>query len=130
MKLITMLNAFNEEPVVAPLGNLLGVGAYEDSPKMIVVTSKSKVGGAIQIAKPEVRKQLVEIFGGSFIILPSSIHELICVDDDPEFYSGYVEMVPAINEAEVNPEDRLSDYVYRYNADADTFQRIRSEDAK
>lgn len=62
----------------------------------------------------EIRDAVRFITKGDFYILPSSIHELICVskDDvsDPECLK---EMVKDVNEAEVKEEDQLSDYVFQ-----------------
>ena len=50
------------------------------------------------------------------IILPSSVHEVILVPDDgitgKEFYT---DMVKEVNDAQVEPEERLSYNVYYYD---------------
>ena len=55
---------------------------------------------------------------GDFIILPSSIHEIICLPvslgDDIE---GYKNMVQFINATEIAPDEKLSDDVYIYDSE-------------
>ena len=56
--------------------------------------------------------------GKSFFILPSSIHETIFVPasiTETQDLSSLVDMVVQINGSEVQPEEVLSDHVYRYN---------------
>lgn len=53
-----------------------------------------------------------------FIVLPSSIHELLVLPDDTGMdMSGLVEMVKEINRSTVAPEERLADDVYAVTAD-------------
>ena len=55
--------------------------------------------------------------GGDFIVLPSSIHEVIGLSADVEMDRRDLEaMVQDVNAGEVAPEDRLSDHVYMYDS--------------
>ena len=60
-----------------------------------------------------------------FYILPSSIHELLFIEDKddvrPEFLK---EMVHSINETHVAPEDRLSDCVYHYTGSSGLLEAV------
>ena len=76
-------------------------------------------------------KRAAHKLNGSFYILPSSIHELILVPEvtfgDP---AGFNQTVRAVNREAVRPEERLSDHVYRYDADSGELKMIldREED--
>lgn len=86
------------------------------STPLSVVTNESGIDGAAVIACPEVLKAVQKELGEDFYILPSSIHEILVL---PKSFSDDVEdlkqMVSSVNEAEVPPEDRLSDQVYEFD---------------
>ena len=73
--------------------------------------------GAAQLLNEQAVKEAEEIFGGSFFILPCSLHELIMVKYEKEEASRYRTMVREINREVVSPEDWLSDQVYYYDAE-------------
>ncbi|MCH1950964.1 DUF5688 family protein [Enterocloster sp. OA13] len=81
-----------------------------------VLTNESGIDGAAVIACPEVLKEVQKQIGEDFYILPSSVHEVLIIPkselDDVE---GLRQMVSSINEAEVPPQDRLSDNVYEFD---------------
>ena len=67
------------------------------------------------------RQDLMEEFaeqeGGSFYILPSSIHDLILLPDDPSVSVDCLkEMVKEVNETTVAREEWLSEDVYYYDS--------------
>lgn len=54
---------------------------------------------------------------GSFYIIPSSVHEVICIPKFSDDTEALKEMVMEINRAELGIEERLSDNVYEYNGE-------------
>ena len=88
----------------------------KQSTPLSVLSNESGIEGAAVIACPEVLKAVQKEIGEDFYILPSSIHEVLVL---PKTYTDDVEdlkqMVSSINEAEVAPEDRLSDNVYEFD---------------
>lgn len=56
--------------------------------------------------------------GGNFFILPSSVHECIILPFRNAKLRELEDMVRQVNREEVLPEQKLSDYVYLYDADA------------
>lgn len=57
-----------------------------------------------------------EELGEKYVILPSSVHECICVPFESEgSLSSFGQMVREINQSQVLPEDRLTDSVYLCN---------------
>lgn len=92
---------------------------------MFVATNTAKLNGAIVMLYDNLMKKFAEKIGGSFYILPSSVHETLfipCSDDmDIEYLR---DMVKSVNSTEVSEEEYLSDNVYRYDADTDSFEIV------
>ncbi len=87
----------------------------EETPQMLVLTNERKCNGASVILDETTMKNISERLGGDYMILPSSIHELILLpgDQDTEIL---VNMVNEVNETQVAPEEVLSGHVYKYDA--------------
>lgn len=61
--------------------------------------------------------------GGSYYILPSSIHELILLPDKVDYERKELdELVRQVNSQCVEAEDFLSDHAYYYNAQKDRIE--------
>lgn len=90
---------------------------------MFVASNTAKLNGAIVMLYDNLLKKFAQKIGGSFYILPSSVHETLfipCSDDmDVEYLR---DMVRTVNTTEVSEEEYLSDNVYRYDADTDSFK--------
>jgi len=84
----------------------------DDQPEMIVVSSTSGSFGAYSIiARLDDLKQR---FKNGFTVLPSSVHEVIVVEEDaPETFDN---MVNEVNNTEVDYTDVLSNHSYRIAA--------------
>lgn len=84
-----------------------------------VITNDNMINGAVSMLYEENLHELAEKMGDNFIILPSSIHEVIAIPD--EMVEGrleqMLEMVYTINMYAVCPEERLSYSVYHYDKD-------------
>lgn len=79
-----------------------------------VVTNEWGFRGASAILDTQTLKE--EGLIGEFVMLPSSIHEVLLVPDDGVFDDGLMsEMVQSINAAEVEPEEWLGDKAYHIN---------------
>lgn len=89
----------------------------------ILVLSNEKVTyGASAIFYPGIQAALGAKLGDYFI-LPSSVHEVLILQDDGFFTCQDLQkMVQSVNRFEVEEEDRLSDLVYHYEAATDTFE--------
>ena len=91
--------------------------------KMYVATVPDKIQGAGVLAYENFMDQAAERVGGSFYILPSSLHEVLLVPDNGEMGLQELEsMVRDVNATQVSPEDRLSDNVYHYDAQEKVFE--------
>lgn len=95
---------------------------------MYVITNKSMLYGACAMLEKDLLKNLGEKFG-SFIIIPSSVHELIIVPSeqdscDMEYFS---EIINEVNTSQLAEEEVLSDHAYFYNADTNEITYKKSE---
>ena len=97
---------------------------------MMIVTNNSMVNGAAAMFYPGVMEDISEKMGGNFVMLPSSINEVIIVPDMGD-YARLESMVKDINENSVDPKEQLSDHVYHYDAKEKLFERTdKYEDRK
>lgn len=87
-----------------------------DNFKMYVLTNRSKCFGAARILDSVLVEKINQQIG-DFIVLPSSIHEVIIMPNprNTDDYCGLAAMVREINNQTVNPDERLSDHVYTYS---------------
>ena len=91
--------------------------------QMFVATVSDKVMGAGVLAYQDFMDQAADRIGGSFYILPSSRHEVLLVPDNGQMSLSDLEsMVREVNATQVAPEDKLTDSVYHYDADAKVFE--------
>ena len=88
--------------------------------QMFVISNESKVNGAAAMFYEGVLSKLADRIGSDLFILPSSIHECIAVSTNSFTAEGLAEMVVEVNESQVAPEERPSDHVYRFDAEART----------
>ncbi len=96
-------------------------------PMLMVLTNNQGLNGAAAIFYPGQLDQVAEGFHSDFFILPSSVHEvLILPDDKATDYRNLEMMVQQINEAEVAPQDRLSDHVYHYDAKEQVLEKAET----
>lgn len=102
------------EDMPADMMEMMGV----DRPAMYVYTSKDKFNGSAYMFDKEAMNSIAEKFGESFAVLPSSIHEYICLPESVvESYDDLKRMVEEVNSTQVSVDEQLSDNVYRYDKD-------------
>lgn len=119
-------NTLQEFPVVIkPLKDLLqmatGIGMEVDAEMpMIVVTNSIGVNGATSALLAKVYKDLAEDWG-DVVVLPSSIHEIICI---PGSYGAedLSKMVQEVNSECVMPEEVLENHAYVYRKEKDCLE--------
>ncbi len=82
-----------------------------------IATNKSGFHGASVLAYPEFAEKAAETIGGSFYMLPSSVHEFILIKDDGKPNAKDLnKMVRNVNETVLEPRDLLSSQCYHYDA--------------
>ena len=91
----------------------------EEKPSMYVLSNSDKLNGAAAILDSKTMEDISEKLGGDFIVLPSSIHEVIVLPVNEDMDRQTLEaMVQDVNAGQVAPEERLSDHVYMYDSQA------------
>ncbi len=97
-------------------GNALP-GWPTEEPVVYVASTKNGCLGAGVIGYPGFLEESARQLGGSFFILPSSVHELLFLKDDGGMdESALSEMVRSVNQSCVSPNEQFSDHVYYYDA--------------
>lgn len=86
--------------------------------KMYVISNERAIMGAASILYEDVLQELSGKLGGSFYVLPSSVHEMIAVPESAGILKFLAEMVPEVNMNSVVLAERLSNQVYRYDKDS------------
>ena len=98
------------------LGGSAPEPAYDT--RLFVLSNREKFLGAVSIACPGETEHLAAELGGSFYVIPSSIHECLVLPDDsvhdPEELG---EILRSVNSAVVDPQEVLADHVYRDDAE-------------
>ena len=116
-----------EPPILKSLAEVMDMNFMgEDSDPeggLFLATNRDALYGASVIAIPGFLDHAVEKLGGSFYILPSSVHEVLFLRNVEEVDVRELEsMVQEINAAIVSPEEQLSDRVYHYDAQEKVFE--------
>lgn len=81
-----------------------------------VLTNKQKTNGAACMLYEGVLEEMSEVLGGSFFIIPSSVHEIIMLKDTGKERAEDLHlMIKEVNEKHLLVEEVLSDYPYYYD---------------
>ena len=60
---------------------------------------------------------LAELYGGDLYVIPSSVHEMLVLPADSDMLPDEIaNIVQEVNQMAVQPEERLSNQVYRYDS--------------
>lgn len=92
------------------------------SPEMTLVTSACQ--GAAALFYPGVFEQLAKEIGGSCYLIPSSIHEWIAVPEGVAEPENLLVLLRETNRTVVEAKDKLSDDLYRYDAQEKRFSKV------
>lgn len=87
---------------------------YNGMDTMLIVKNQNNMNGAIHILDEAVMDQLAEKLGEKFVVIPSSIHEVIAMPFDGDFgaYVSYEEMIHEVNTSELSEDEYLSFNAY------------------
>lgn len=100
---------------------------YEGAePAMYIVRAAQECYGAYAVLCPENFESIAEKVGGDLFIIPSSIHEVICIRYDEEQVESTLNMVREVNTTQLLPEEILSYSLYRYKKDEKAIERIKT----
>lgn len=116
-----------EPPILKSLAEVMDMNFMGDDSEpeggLFLATNRDALYGASVIAIPGFLDLAADKLGGSFYILPSSVHEVLLLRNDEEVDVREMEsMVQEINAAIVSPEEQLSDRVYHYDSQDKVFE--------
>ncbi|MBO4864180.1 MAG: hypothetical protein J5517_07430 [Eubacterium sp.] len=97
----------------------------EDGPQMYVLSNENNLHGAAEIMNQKAMDEIADKLGGDFVVLPSSVHEVIVLPYDDSMDSATLDnMIQEINGGVVSPEDKLSDHAFMYDSEAHELVRM------
>ena len=97
----------------------------EDGPQMYVLSNEHNLHGAAEIMNQKAMDEIADKLGGDFVVLPSSVHEVIVLPYDDSMDSATLDnMIQEINGGVVSPEDKLSDHAFMYDSEAHELVRM------
>ena len=98
-----------------------------EGPQLMVLTNMQGMHGAGALFYPDQLETIAQQMGTDFFVLPSSVHEVLILPDDGTTDPASLQfMVREINQTTVAPEDRLSDFVYHYDAQDHVLERAET----
>lgn len=107
------------------------IGCVEDIPspeeipvedRMWVVTNNKGINGATSIIYENILKGIAGKIGGDFYIIPSSIHEVLCISAKNRDAEPLKTLVGEVNGGLVENHERLSYNVYLYEVETDSIR--------
>lgn len=103
------------------MSRMMGIDADmmppQEGPELMILSNETALYGAGALFYPGQLDEIAQQVGGDYYIIPSSIHEVILVPDDGSIEREALDsMIREVNTTVVNPEDRLADDAYHYDA--------------
>ncbi len=101
--------------VISSMGAMLGIPDYELP--LLVATTEDMVYGAGILGYPGFFEDAARKIGGSFYIMPSSIHEVLLLKDDGCDPDTLNAIISSVNHDKVSPKERLGWKSLRYDVE-------------
>lgn len=106
------------------------------NPPFYIISNDSYCFGAASVLYDEALQSCSEKLNNQdLVVLPSSVHEIICIPANTLESSELLEMVRSVNANTVAPDEQLSDNFYMYDAkkhlfsDLQTYEKNHSEES-
>ena len=91
-------------------------GEYIPKSELYILSNEMGLNGASVILYPNMPKIIYEEIGGSYFLLPSSIHEFLVIRSEcGNCAESLKEIVRDVNEHHIAPEEYLSDSIYYFD---------------
>lgn len=105
-------------------------GDVDEAPEgvgMWVLKNAAQVNGAVTVLYPDILKKLCAKYRlkTNLVLLPSSVHEWIIVEDDGTSYERLRDMVRNVNRTQVAEDEVLSNSIYLYSQEEDCVKKIK-----
>lgn len=117
----------NLAQTVAQMAGLeeIPAGLKNDTPPLYILSNRKRQNGAVQMLNKRMLKTAAKLFGKDFMVLPSSIHEVLLVPvtediEKKDYVVKFANMVREVNDTQVEDTEILSYHVYRYYRDTET----------
>lgn len=101
---------------MSPTENYLATG--KEHHKIMTLTCEGMQDGAVALFYPDVMDKIAQVAGGSYYIVPSSVHEVLIVPCSERYPRSLNHMLRSINKMWVSPEENLGDRVVLYDAES------------
>ncbi|MBP3476654.1 MAG: hypothetical protein J6K48_10090 [Lachnospiraceae bacterium] len=95
-----------------------------EQPPVYVLTNRTRQYGAAVMLYSGKMKELANTVSSDLVILPSSLHEVLLLLDNDGMHYRWEQMVKEVNRAVVDPEEVLSDHIYRYSREKDAVELL------
>ena len=119
--LLSLLDAMMTAAGGEKSANILDGEMPDHEHDILVLTSKDRFSGASALFYPGMTERIAEIMGGSFFVIPSSVHEVLIKPDDGSMSPlELARMVKTVNDEAVSPSERLGNRVLYYDEEAKT----------
>lgn len=119
VKFVPMLDMLRDIALGAPIPDSDEPGM----PETYIATNASGFQGAAVLGYPDFFEKAEEVVGGSFYVIPSSVHEFILIKDDGKpHYEFLDDMIRDVNSTVLSARDILSDHCYHWDAVEKEFQ--------
>ena len=107
------------EEVFKELGvDIIDQATDEIAPNMMVVTNQEKINGAGILFDFDTMNALCHKYNTSFVVLPSSIHEILLFPYKPDMPGSFLtNIVKKVNQEQVVPEEQLADTAFVFKKD-------------
>jgi hypothetical protein len=93
-------------------------GIQTEIEQVVVRVEYELYGAGALMFTTTVLQDVANFFDSDLILLPSSIHEIICMSVNDVDLESASRLVKEVNDGEVSEEDRLSDHAYSYHRDS------------
>lgn len=115
-------------PEEDPLAEILSA---EDEIPMYVLSNAEKLNGAASVLDKDTMETISEMLGGDFVVIPSSIHEVIILPMDDNVDKDELEgIIREVNTGQVAPEERLSYHAYQYDSGKHALMRMDKKEER
>ncbi len=95
---------------------------------LFILSNTQRTYGAAYLCCPDVLKSLGEKMGGNYLILPSSVHEIILLRERADIdISDLRAIVESVNQTAVNPTEYLSDNIYRFDCQNQSLSLVEDQ---
>ena len=82
---------------------------------MYVATNRRMTYGAAVMTMSDKLKEFGSVIGSDYVIIPSSVNELILVPNGNDDFGDIDSMIREVNETQLGPDDILADHAYMYS---------------